>query len=280
MKLLIPANSTSLKVRVFIQNNSVSTGAGLTGLAYNTAGLTAYYLRDGDSSTTAISLVAATLGTWTSGGFVAVDATNMPGVYELDLPNACFTSGGNCVVFLQGAVNMAPLVTEIQDSGVNAGQIGGVSATGVLSSPGVGSTGFLANAPTGGGGSGGGSVFLSGASTISATGALAASGVISPGGKCSLLCLGIQAPTNGDAYVELWGATDANTPLAPVLNAGDLLALTLAFRPTVVPQGNYPFKRNQTTRLVVQIPPLYSYEFQASQDGAGSQNVVINYTFM
>ena len=37
---------------------------------------------------------------------------------------------------------------------VNASQIGGVSATGVLSAPGVGSTAFLANAP---GGSGGGS---------------------------------------------------------------------------------------------------------------------------
>ena len=131
-----------------------------------------------------------------------------------------------------------------------------------------------------GGSSGGGGVFLAGSSTISTTGSLAAGGVITPGAKSSILCLGIQAPTNGDAYVELWGATDANTALAPVLNAGDLLALTLAFRPTPVPQGNYPFPRNAITRLVVQIPSLYSYEFKASQDGAGSQNVIINYTFM
>jgi len=37
---------------------------------------------------------------------------------------------------------------------VNASQIGGVSATGVLIAPGVGSTAFLANAPTGSGGGG------------------------------------------------------------------------------------------------------------------------------
>ena len=37
---------------------------------------------------------------------------------------------------------------------VNASQIGGISATGVLVSAGVGSTAFLANAPTGGGGGG------------------------------------------------------------------------------------------------------------------------------
>ena len=38
---------------------------------------------------------------------------------------------------------------------VNTSQIGGISATGVLVSAGVGSTAFLANAPTGGGGGGG-----------------------------------------------------------------------------------------------------------------------------
>ena len=127
MKKLIASGSTSQRVQVFIQNSASLVGAGLGGLVYNTSGLTAYYFRDGDSSTTAISLVTATLGTWASGGFVAVDGTNLPGVYEIGLPNACFGSGGSCVVYLQGAANMVPCVLEIQESNVpaNITQIGG-----------------------------------------------------------------------------------------------------------------------------------------------------------
>ena len=45
MKLIITKGATSVGVNVFIRDNSVTTGAGLTGLAYNTASLTAYYSR-------------------------------------------------------------------------------------------------------------------------------------------------------------------------------------------------------------------------------------------
>ena len=49
------------------------------------------------------------------GGFVEVDATNMPGVYRLDLPDAvCATGVNSVVVMLKGAANMAPLLLEIQ----------------------------------------------------------------------------------------------------------------------------------------------------------------------
>jgi len=140
MKKLIASGSTSQRVQVFIQNSASLVGAGLGGLVYNTSGLTAYYFRDGDSGTTAISLVTATLGTWASGGFVAVDGTNLPGVYEIGLPNACFSGGGSCVVYLQGAANMVPCVLEIQESNVpaNVAQIAGqtASAAGGVTFPG------------------------------------------------------------------------------------------------------------------------------------------------
>lgn len=114
MKLKIKAGTTSKRIKVFIQDSSATTGAGLTGLVFNTASLTAYYIKDGDSATTVITLVTATLGTYTSGGFKEVDATNMPGVYEIGIPNAAIASGNCTHIFLRGAANMAQLPIEIE----------------------------------------------------------------------------------------------------------------------------------------------------------------------
>lgn len=115
MKLLVKKGATSKLVQVFIQDNSVTTGAGLTGLVFNTASLSAYYYREGAASATAITLATMTLGTWTSGGFVVVDGTNMPGVYQLSIPDAALATGANSVVImLKGATNMAPVLLEIQ----------------------------------------------------------------------------------------------------------------------------------------------------------------------
>lgn len=116
MKLKIKEGTTSKLVKLFIQDSSATDGSGLTGLLYNSASLTAYYLPEGDASATAITLATATVGTYTSGGFIEVDATNMPGVYELGLPDAVVdaTSEGSVIVMLKGATNMAPVLLEIE----------------------------------------------------------------------------------------------------------------------------------------------------------------------
>jgi len=115
MKLAFKAGTTSKDINIFIQDNSVSTGAGLTGLVYNSGSLTAYYHRQGASSATAITLATKTVGTWATGGFVAVDGTNMPGLYELGIPDAALASGATWVIImLKGATNMAPVVLEIE----------------------------------------------------------------------------------------------------------------------------------------------------------------------
>lgn len=105
---------TSQIFQVFIQDSSSTTGAGLPGLAFNTASLTAYYHRDTDTTATAITLVTMTVGTFTSSGFKEIDATNMPGWYQICPPNACFAVGAkNIGIHLKGATNMAPLSIEI-----------------------------------------------------------------------------------------------------------------------------------------------------------------------
>ncbi|MGZ5508707.1 MAG: hypothetical protein ACXWKH_20225, partial [Limisphaerales bacterium] len=138
MKLLIPAGTTSKKVKIFVQDTSKTDGSGLTGLAYNTSGLTWYYTKDGDSSSTSITLSTATLGTWASGGLIVVDGTNMPGVYEIGVPNAAIASG-TCHMILRGAANMAPVKIEIQtdNAPANTQQIAGqtASASGTITFP-------------------------------------------------------------------------------------------------------------------------------------------------
>ena len=116
MKREVVKNSTSQIFHIFIQDSSQTDGSGLTGLVFNTAGLTAYYIREGDAlPAVEITLVTATIGTYASGGFKEVDSTNMPGIYELHIPDAAFALGSEAVVImLKGASNMAPLPLEIQ----------------------------------------------------------------------------------------------------------------------------------------------------------------------
>lgn len=119
-KVSLVTGTTSYIAQVFIQDSSSTTGAGLAGLVYNSGSLTAYYHRDTDTTATAMTLVTMTVGTWTSLGFKEIDATNMPGWYQLGIPNAALASGAKSVaIHLKGATNMAPLPLEIELTATN-----------------------------------------------------------------------------------------------------------------------------------------------------------------
>ena len=85
-KLTVKAGSTSRLEHVFILDSTSTTGAGKTALT--NASVTAFYFRPGDTTTTgrSITLASGTLGTWSSGGFIQVNATDMPGLYEIGIP--------------------------------------------------------------------------------------------------------------------------------------------------------------------------------------------------
>ncbi len=111
----ISGGSTDITLLIYIQDTSDPDGAGLTGLVYNSSGLTCYYDRGG---ATAVQLTLATqtvTGAHTDGGFVEVDSTNMPGIYRLDLSDAIIASGVDEVsLLLQGAADMAATIIGIQ----------------------------------------------------------------------------------------------------------------------------------------------------------------------
>ena len=108
-QLSISPDSASVTVQVRILDKSKTDGSGLTGLAYDTPLLTAYYNRErGLSTPITLSALAGTDAAWSSGGFIEIDNVNKPGEYRLDLPNAVFASGARfATVTLRGATNMA-----------------------------------------------------------------------------------------------------------------------------------------------------------------------------
>jgi hypothetical protein len=86
--LIIAPNTTSRSETIYL---------GATGLTYQTSGLSASYVRTG-SARVGFSLASQTVtGSWVSGGFVEIDAVNMPGMYRIDIPNAAFSSGASSV---------------------------------------------------------------------------------------------------------------------------------------------------------------------------------------
>lgn len=119
MKLIVKQGTTSLRLVIFVPDSSVSTGAGKTGLTNASSGLKWYYWRPdaGNAGGTSVSVVSATRGTFTSGGFIEIDSTNLPGFYEIGVPNAVIASTNAplwAVMGLSGVTNMAPVNIEFQ----------------------------------------------------------------------------------------------------------------------------------------------------------------------
>lgn len=91
----IKANSTSVSMPLVLRKTADNTEQ--TGKI--AADMTASYWRQGGSRV-AISLsdLGAVNSAWSSGGVKEVDASNQPGLYRLDLPDAALASGADWVV--------------------------------------------------------------------------------------------------------------------------------------------------------------------------------------
>jgi hypothetical protein len=112
-KLTVKIGSTSRIEHIFLLDSASTTGAGKTGVT--TTGTTAYYIRNGESAPSVITLDGTgTVGTYVSGDFLQVDSANMPGVYELHVPNGVFASatGVNHAVVMIKGTGFAPIVLE------------------------------------------------------------------------------------------------------------------------------------------------------------------------
>ena len=123
----IPAerNASTITIAPGSTSQSIELYLGATGLTASTSGLSARYNRTRTASVN-IPLVARTIAqAWTSGGFAEVDATNMPGVYRLDVPDAALAAGADDVtIVVRGAsgTNGAVMTVKLSSGGLTSAQ--------------------------------------------------------------------------------------------------------------------------------------------------------------
>ena len=118
-------NASTITIAPGSTSQSIELYLGATGLTASTSGLSARYNRTRTASVS-IPLVARTIAqTWTSGGFAEVDATNMPGVYRIDLPDAALAAGADDVtIVVRGAsgTNGAVMTVKLSSGGLTSAQ--------------------------------------------------------------------------------------------------------------------------------------------------------------
>ena len=139
MKQEVKQGQTDYSVLILIRDTD---GAPKTGLVFNSAGIDVCYTRvetDNDVVLTAgapVDLVTPALTDphldW---GFLQVDATNAPGVYRLDLPDAVFASGAWSAIVSLICTGCDPthiefvLIPESPYNGVDVYSVGGTAQT-------------------------------------------------------------------------------------------------------------------------------------------------------
>jgi hypothetical protein len=118
-------NASTITIAPGSTSQSIELYLGATGLTASTSGLSARYNRTRTASVS-IPLVARTIAqAWTSGGFAEVDATNMPGVYRLDVPDAALAAGADDVtIVVRGAsgTNGAVMTVKLSSGGLTSAQ--------------------------------------------------------------------------------------------------------------------------------------------------------------
>lgn len=120
MLLWATFDQNSVIVRVKILDSTVATGAGKTGLTSASAGLIIGTIADSEATTTAYTVTGSTIETITTLGtyaaptatkcrFKEVDATNHPGIYELQFADARFSIAGakSLLISISGATGAA-----------------------------------------------------------------------------------------------------------------------------------------------------------------------------
>lgn len=123
--------------KLILVNMYGTDGTPKTGLAFGS--VTATYTRNNGSADVDVTEATMTMGTWASGGWIEVDATNSPGLYQFGVPDAAIASGADAVFFsfkatttFQRFVHASLIDVDLRNGAnvaANTVQIEGVDAT-------------------------------------------------------------------------------------------------------------------------------------------------------
>lgn len=121
-------DATSQMIEVALRSST--TGQLLTGKAYGD--MTVKYQREGAAAATTVSVVTATKGSYTSGGFVETD---IAGLYQFGIPNAAIATGAKAVTITficTGAIDAVKRIVLIGADLRNANSLGLAYLTGAV----------------------------------------------------------------------------------------------------------------------------------------------------
>src|SRR5437899_2952255 len=112
VKLSRQIGTVSQIANVFIQDATVSTGAGLANIIASSVSFT--WLQDIQAAISTGTCTSGTLGTFSSATLTQVSSSNALGWYQFGIPNGALAAGTCSLIHIYGAPSMAPLPIEME----------------------------------------------------------------------------------------------------------------------------------------------------------------------
>lgn len=116
MKISRQVGTQSQILNVYVQDYSVTTGAGLANIPATTVSYT-WFRNNHAGASTGMGVSTASMGTYTSGAWTQINSATALGWYQFCIPNDALLSGDTAALLLRvstGAFSMAPLPIEIE----------------------------------------------------------------------------------------------------------------------------------------------------------------------
>lgn len=113
MKISRQVGTTNEVLNVFVQDATVSTGAGLANIVGSSVSFSWWHDSQASVSTGTASTAGA-MGTYSTSAWVQVSSSNALGHYQFGPPNGVFAAGKTAMIHFYGAPSMAPLPLEIE----------------------------------------------------------------------------------------------------------------------------------------------------------------------
>lgn len=125
--MMIKAGSTDVSLPAYMVDSTAGTPE--TGLTITNIDLQYTRLGEAPAAKVDATALATTATAHTDNYAIELDATDQPGVYRVDWPDAAFAVGASCVVLSVTCTGCAPCHTSVWLAGVDVTSVAGSTAT-------------------------------------------------------------------------------------------------------------------------------------------------------